>query len=269
MERKYLVYKHTNLINGKNYIGITYHIENPNIRWEGGSGYIQNDIFFKDILFYGWNNFSHEILETNISEDEIIQKEIEYIKQYEGYTKGYNRSPGGQKLSEESCKKISEALTGIKRSPISITKQINTKIKNTGFANGFDPKNSALVKKVKCKETGDIFCSEVEANKWANTCKLGDCCNGNRFHAGVHPITGQKLSWEFAKDNEDVTIRCTEKRIPKTIKKIQCIESGEIFNCATDAFRQTGIATCNILRVCRGERKTAGKLHWKFYEEGE
>ena len=46
----YIVYKHTNLINNKVYIGITCHGENPNCRWEGGSGYYNNDKFYSDIL---------------------------------------------------------------------------------------------------------------------------------------------------------------------------------------------------------------------------
>ena len=61
-DNNYIVYKHSNLINGKNYIGITCHGENPNLRWRNGYGYKNNDIFFSDIIKYGWDNFSHEII---------------------------------------------------------------------------------------------------------------------------------------------------------------------------------------------------------------
>lgn len=46
-------------------------------------------------------------------------------------------------------------------------------------------------------------------------------------------------------------------------KKVLCIETGEVFESTMDAQRKTGIS--NISPACRGKRKTAGKLHWKFY----
>ena len=39
-EREYVVYKHTNLANGKIYIGIT--CQKPTIRWRYGKGYPTN-----------------------------------------------------------------------------------------------------------------------------------------------------------------------------------------------------------------------------------
>ena len=42
----YIVYKHTNIINNKSYIGITMYGDNPNRRWKNGYGYIENDKFF-------------------------------------------------------------------------------------------------------------------------------------------------------------------------------------------------------------------------------
>lgn len=264
----YIVYKHTNLINNKVYIGITCHGENPNRRWEGGSGYYNNDKFYSDILQYGWNNFSHEILESNLDMITAIQAERNYIKLYNSIEEGYNKSPGGNALTENSRKKISQGLTGIKRKTVSIEKQIQTKINNSnGFASGFDPIDSKLTKKVCCIETGDIFGSISEAENWANTCKIGECCNGLRSHAGRHPETNQLLSWKFADDDDIITIRCIQKRETKKIKKIKCIETNEIFNNASEASKKTGIQACNILRVCSGKRKTAGKFHWEYIEE--
>ena len=92
MANTYVVYKHTNLINNKSYIGITKYGENPNYRWRNGMGYQENNEFFEDIIKYGWNNFSHEILESELNEIEAIQKEREYIKKYDCVNNGYNRS---------------------------------------------------------------------------------------------------------------------------------------------------------------------------------
>ena len=64
----YVVYKHTNKINKKVYIGITKNGDDPNKRWRNGMGYSYNQKFFTDILKYGWDNFTHEILEKDLNE---------------------------------------------------------------------------------------------------------------------------------------------------------------------------------------------------------
>lgn len=48
-------------------------------------------------------------------------------------------------------------------------------------------------------------------------------------------------------------------------KKILCVETGEVFESTMDAHRKTGINQSNISAVCLGSRKTAGKLHWRYY----
>lgn len=115
MEKTYIVYKHTNLINGKIYIGITKHGNCPEKRWKNGFGYEYNEKFFLDIIKYGWNNFSHEILNENLNQTEAETLEKTYIKKYNSISDGYNNSPGGNSPSKEGCQKISKALTGITR----------------------------------------------------------------------------------------------------------------------------------------------------------
>lgn len=261
----YIVYKHTNLINNKIYIGITVHGENPNIRWQNGRGYSENEKFFSDILKYGWNNFSHEILAKNLTEKEALQIESELIKSYNSVKEGYNNSYGNQVHGEQSRQKISKALTGIKRKQSSIQKQLQTKKDNCGYGCGFDPITSKRVKKVRCKETGDVFGSIAEAGNWSGTLHVGDCCLGLREHAGRHPETNQLLSWEYADDADEITIRCEERiKEKKQYKKVRCVETGIIYKTASEASKQTKIAACNIIRVCKGERKTAGKYHWRY-----
>lgn len=72
----YSVYKHI-VPNGKIYVGITK--APPEQRWHNGAGYKENRAFWKDILFYGWGNITHEIVATGLSEQEARKKEYELI----------------------------------------------------------------------------------------------------------------------------------------------------------------------------------------------
>ena len=86
----YCVYKHTSP-EGKVYIGMTS--GNPEKRWKGGFGYVDNLPLFVDIVAKGWDNFRHDILISGLSEEEARVKEAEMIALYQGcdYRFGYNR----------------------------------------------------------------------------------------------------------------------------------------------------------------------------------
>lgn len=118
-ENNYCVYKHTSPSN-KVYIGITG--KEPEIRWCNGMGYPNNKHFTNAINKYGWENFTHEILFTNLTKEEACQKEIELIAFYKSNQSkfGYNQSTGGEchtqgcHWTEEHKRKTSESLKGQK-----------------------------------------------------------------------------------------------------------------------------------------------------------
>lgn len=94
-DKQYTVYKHTNKINGKIYIGITK--QDPKRRWQNGKGY-KGTYFGNAIEKYGWDNFSHSILFERLDIKEACKLEKEYIKYYKSNKKeyGYNIADGGQ-----------------------------------------------------------------------------------------------------------------------------------------------------------------------------
>ena len=100
VERTFIVYCHTNKINGKKYIGIT--CQDAEVRWGyKGNNYLQKQPYFAAaIKKYGWENFTHEILFEGLTAQEAHDKEIELIAYYHTYVGdsecwGYNLTRGG------------------------------------------------------------------------------------------------------------------------------------------------------------------------------
>ena len=71
---KWTVYVHINKINGKKYVGITS--RKLSYRWNSGKGYKGQPKFYNAICKYGWDNFDHEIISSNLTENEAKSFEI-------------------------------------------------------------------------------------------------------------------------------------------------------------------------------------------------
>lgn len=116
-EENYTVYIHTNKINGKKYVGITK--RDPEKRWgKDGNGYITTPHFYSAIQRYGWDNFNHQIIYTNLTKDEACSEERRLIALYntQNKDKGYNILAGGQtpEMPQKVRDKISKAMMGNK-----------------------------------------------------------------------------------------------------------------------------------------------------------
>lgn len=116
-ERIYFVYCHTNKSNNKKYFGITK--QRPKDRWDSGHGYRSNRYFWSAIKKYGWDNFEHEIIAENLTEQEAKDMEIQLISDHNTTNReiGYNITLGGESgngiiLSQEARQKISIANKG-------------------------------------------------------------------------------------------------------------------------------------------------------------
>lgn len=163
--KKFIVYCHTNKINGKRYVGITS-LE-PSQRWKNGNGYYRNTHFYSAIQKYGWEEFSHEILFEDLTVEEACEKEIELIAKWDlcNSKKGYNNSYGGEhgKMSEEAKARFSKKAKGNgywkgKTIPEEAKKKMSL-VKKGKIPTSNPPK------RVFCEETERTYSSLTEASR--------------------------------------------------------------------------------------------------------
>lgn len=99
--RKGLIYKYTNKINGKIYIGQTIQtlVMRHKKHLNDGKNSKNKSYFDRALKKYGENNFILEVVENNIDADKIDEREIYWIKYFDSYYtsgKGYNMTKGGK-----------------------------------------------------------------------------------------------------------------------------------------------------------------------------
>lgn len=114
------IYKITNIINGKCYIGQSIYLKKRLKRHLSYKSHKDNLALYKAFNKYGVDKFTIEILETIDTEkcdnikSELDKLEIFYIKKYNSYNSGYNQTFGGDagiagyKFTEEQRDKVSK-----------------------------------------------------------------------------------------------------------------------------------------------------------------
>lgn len=215
----YCVYCHTNLTNGKKYVGIT--CKKPEVRWRNGARYDHNSYFYRSIQFYGWNGFSHEVLHSNLTHEEACELEKKYIREWNLRDRdfGYNMTDGGEgcygrvasaetrkkqsesrkgiglgkKLSDEHKAKISQAMIGVphphkygNRKPISDEVR---KILSDAHKMPVDmyTKGGEFVRSFSCAAEGAQFVGLKTSGD------ISKCCSGKRKSAGGY-------AWRYPDD---------------------------------------------------------------------
>lgn len=71
---------------------------------------------------------------------------------------------------------------------------------NTNYGTARERSVEKHLKKIRCIDTGEVFNSLKEGAEWAGLKKsttITAQIKGQRKHAGTHPVTGEKLTWEY------------------------------------------------------------------------
>lgn len=272
----YSVYKHT-FPNNKIYIGITS--RKPESRWGlNGNGYKLQSLIYNAIQKYGWDNIQHEVLFNNLSREEAEQKEIELIAKYQSNNIrfGYNISDGGNIVSDDTRKKISQALKGVlagENNP-NYGKCLSeeTKMKLSRSLKGkfigenhpmFGKHHSEEAKKKIRKSSKDKFSNPEnhymhgKHHSEETKRKMSESHSGEKNHLyGKH--RSDEVKQKLSKSNPNSkNVAMIDKNSGNVLK---------IFNTIREAERNTGIDNGSIGKCCKGKMKTAGGYRWEYIE---
>ena len=283
--KKY-IYKITNLINGKNYIGQT---NNPKRRerehfcltpsiLEDNEG----KILYNAILKYGAQNFSFEIIEDKC--EDYNEKEKFWIKELNTLKpNGYNMTEGGEEPpifhgeehpmathNLEEIKKIKDLLANTKLSILEIAKQTNysdSSIRRINSGMLWYEENTVYPIRI---ESTNSFKQERMENI------IYDLLNSNltqreiadKYNVSRTTITAINRGQNFHQSDIDYPIRKQDQHS----KPIQMIDyqTGKVFlefSSAAEAERYLNLpkrAGTNIRKCANGEIKTAYGYIWKF-----
>ncbi len=216
-DKNYKVYKHTNLLNKKVYIGIT--CQDVNRRWNNGKGYNNNPHFLFAIQKYGWNNFEHVVLFDKLTKEQAEEKESELIQYYNSTNPeyGYNIKNGGfhpgsmpdsikEKIGKSNLgkKRTNEAKEKMRKKALQMTDEHKRKMSEARI--GVKPWNTGVVFSeeekdkikgntyipVRCIELQKIFKSISYASRELDipAGNITKVCRGERHTAGGY-------HWEY------------------------------------------------------------------------
>lgn len=195
----YCVYVHINKINGKMYVGQTH--KSPENRWCNGKGYKSSPHFYSAIQKYGWDNFEHEIVASNLTKDEADNFERLLIDRLNLMQReyGYNLKEGGAggKFSEATIRKMSESHSGEKHHmygkhlPVTTKKKISEshmkRRQNVEFENNLDQhteeNNKSNVTKMQFDNSKKVYQYDLQNNflkEWANMTRVAEAYNVGR-----------------------------------------------------------------------------------------
>lgn len=295
------IYKITNLINGKIYIGQSVKIKN---RWQQHKQEVKsnrtNTLLYNAMRKYGLDNFSFEVIEE-CDKDQLNEREIYWISYYDSFNKekGYNMTPGGSEPIKINPQEIYD-LWDQGYCVSDIAEKLKDKVGHTTIQNylndysNYSPQESnrrgGLKAYKKAVESGN-FINTLNSN---NTRKLDDKINqydlwGNYIatyssQAEIERKTGidaETIGWVLngkrqqaggyqwlLNDNKPVDLT-KQKGFRFKFGIIQYdLNNNEIarYLSITEAAKAMGCDSKNIARVCKHEnnRTTACGYKWEY-----
>lgn len=278
------IYKTTNLINGKIYIG--KHLATKFSLSYKGSGAILKQAFKK----YGKENFSCELIAEATTEEELNNLEAYWVKMLDSRNPeiGYNIVEGGLGTSgyhhsEEAKQKMSEAKSGIL-----LTEEWKSKIAEANKRRTHSPETK---QKISNSNKGKKRSEEAKANmrkghqehptvftdEYRTKLKQSraEAMNSGRWSISEEGLERLRESGRRQKSEEHRKhISDTRKTKQLSVgannpnaKKIYCIETNTIYNFAKEAAEALNISVASVRLCCQGRVKSVKGFHLNYIDK--
>lgn len=236
------IYKITNLINSKIYIGSSSNLKSREYShfWKLNNNSHSNKHLQSAYNKYGKDNFIFEIIEIIEDDKMLLSREQYYLDKLNtcNISIGYNKSPTagsnlGYKASNETRLKISMAMTGFKHS-----------------------EESKL--KLSISRKGMIF-SDIHKYKLSKARKSRVTKDETRLKISA------ALKNRIRKPHtEESKLKMSINSLGKAGRKILNIDENIIFNTITEASKHYNIDSSAISKVCRNKKISAGGYRWRY-----
>lgn len=251
----YYVYRHTSPVN-KVYVGITK--QKPERRWLGGLGYRTQKRFYRAILKYGWDNFTHEILYSGLSLEEAEDKERELILFHRSFDKnfGYNIEFGGvsrKEVSAETREKLRISHT---------TPEYLAWMHEKNTRRWSNPDEHKTMRERFTGERNPMYGRKLSDEHKAKLLAASRAVPHRALRGEENPMYGKHLPEEAKRRISEANWGAKNGRS----RKILCVETGVIYGSIRDAYRETGVHFSSISKCCCGVNHRAGGYHWRYVE---
>lgn len=231
MNKEYVIYKATNKINGKSYVGKTYNFKKR--KNEHFYDIDNNTPFHRALKKYGKENFEWEIIDRAENENEILEKEIYWIKFlntciHSKKSNGYNITMGGEGgVSWNSKPVVQYDVSG-------------------NYVNEY------------------LSCAHASIETGIGRHNIGDCANG---------ITKQSGGFQWRYKDECKNLKITPyKRAPSHRRKkiVQLDLDGNlirVFDSVIEASKETGTVRTGISSCLTGKNSKSGGYQWIYHKD--
>lgn len=221
------IYKTTNILNGKIYIGQTTKSLDVNYLGSGKA-------IIKAIKKYGKSNFKREVLEECNSKEHMNNREKYWIQHFDSINRnvGYNVSVGGEggNLGDKVNQKISETR-----------------------------KNKIPVKDI----NGNIFLIEKDDERFKSGELVGIRKGITAPNKGI-PMSNQQKEKLKKSKTESHKENLSKAKKGKCLKPIICLNNGITYSGSKEAAEKLGLTTSNVVAVLKGRAKKTKGYMFKY-----
>ena len=279
------IYKITNKINGKAYIGQSYDIF---ARWKQHRNTTttqSNGLLYKAFEKYGIENFEFTILEElEYVQDLLNEREKYWISFYHTYVDdpcgpGYNLTLGGEGMQiinhqqvidywneGKSLREISDIMghsqSTLRQHVIECVDYNEEEARRRGNLYQWQDRGQCVEQYTIKGEYLNTFYNmhEAERQTGVSSKNIWQAVSKSSYSAGGY-------QWKYAHDLTPISdITSKTRKYKQVVLRIDKDGNVVEYESASEAERQNKISSIQIRRVCQGKGKTAGGYKWQYKE---